>query len=300
MPRALNFAIPAVFALATPAAAQQLDSAPPHLSAKELDPRLRYRRGEVVLGNSLATLQIPADYRYLDPHQTDQVLQAWGNPPDPETLGMIVPSSASPLAADGWAVVITYDERGFVKDNEAATLDYDKLMKQMREAVAEDNKQRKEAGYGTFALVGWAEPPRYDSAAHKLYWAKELAFAGESLHTLNYNIRILGRGGVLVLNAVATMEQIGDIKKATPDVLSMVNFTTGHRYADFVPGKDKVAEYGIAALIVGGIAAKAGLFKILLGVLIAAKKLLIVGIAAVGAFFRKLFRKKPPQTAATP
>jgi uncharacterized membrane-anchored protein len=299
MRRTLILAISAV-ALAAPAAAQQLDSAPAHLSAKELDPRLRYRRGEVVLGNSLATLQIPAEYRYLDPHQTDQVLQAWGNPPDPETLGMIVPSRASPLAAEGWAVVITYDGSGFVKDNDAATLDYDKLMKQMREAVEDDNKRRKEAGYGTFSLVGWAEPPRYDSAAHKLYWAKELAFAGESLHTLNYNIRILGRGGVLVLNAVATMAQIGEIRQATPDVLSMVNFTTGHRYADFVPGKDKVAEYGIAALIVGGIAAKAGLFKILLGVLIAAKKLVIVGIAAAGAFFRKLFRKKPPEPAATP
>src|SRR2546426_2131137 len=33
----------------------------------------------------------------------------------------------------------------------------------------------------------------------------------------------------------------------------------GHRYADFVPGTDKVAEYGIAALIAGGVAAKAGL-----------------------------------------
>jgi uncharacterized membrane-anchored protein len=279
-------------------AAQKFDSVPKHLTPEQLDARLRYQQGEVVLGNSLATLQVSPTYRYLDPHQTDQVLQAWGNPPDAHTLGMIVPSSASPLAAEGWGVIITYDENGYVKDDEAATMDYGKLLKQMQERVEEDNKERKEGGYRTFSLVGWAEPPRYDSATHKLYWAKELAFESESLHTLNYNIRILGRGGVLVLNAVATMGQLAEIKQATPDVLAMVNFNAGHRYADFVPGKDKVAEYGIAALIVGGIAAKAGLFKLLLGVLIAAKKLVIIGIAAVGAFFRKLFRKKPPEPTA--
>lgn len=285
--------------LAFPAAvaAQQLDSTPPHLTPEQLDARLQYQEGAVVLGRSLATLQVPDQYRYLDPHQTDLVLQAWGNPPDPETLGMIVPAGMSPMAAESWAVVITYDESGFVKDDDAATLDYDKLLKDMRDRIERDNKERREQGYRTVTLVGWAEPPRYDSAAHKLYWAKELQFEGSDHHTLNYNIRILGRGGVLVLNAVAGMSQIDEIRKATPDVLGMVNFNPGHRYADFIPGKDKVAEYGIAALIVGGIAAKAGLFKLLLAALIAAKKLIIVAAAAVAAFFRKLFRKKPPQPA---
>ena len=289
-----------ILALPAALAAQQLDSTPQRLTPEQLDARLKYQQGTVVLGNSLATLQIPPDYRYLDPHQTDEVLQVWGNPPDTGTLGMIVPSAASPLAAEGWAVIVTYDENGYVKDNDAATMDFDKLLNQMRDRVDEDNKARKEAGYHTFSLVGWAEPPHYDSASHKLYWAKELAFEGEPAHTLNYNIRILGRGGVLVLNAVASMAQMAEIKRASPDVLAMVNFNPGHRYADFIPGKDKVAEYGIAALIVGGIAAKAGLFKILLGLLIAAKKLVIVGLAAVGAFFRKWFRKKPPQTASAP
>lgn len=287
-----------LFAFPVALAAQQLDSVPKHLTPEQLDARLRYQQGSVVLGRSLATLQIPSGYRYLDPHQTDEVIQAWGNPPDPKTLGMIVPSAASPLAAEGWAVIITYDENGYVKDTDAATMNYDSLLNQMRQQVEADNKEREEQGYHTFSLVGWAEPPHYDGASHKLYWAKELAFAGEHQHTLNYNIRILGRGGVLVLNAVATMAQIDEVRNATPAVLAMVDFTPGHRYGDFIPGKDKVAEYGVAALIVGGIAAKAGLFKILLAALIAAKKLVIIGIAAIGAFFRKLFKKKPPQTAA--
>ena len=103
------------------------------------------------------------------------------------------------------------------------------------------------------------------------------------------------------LNAVAEMDQLDQIKSAMSQVMGFVEFTDGHRYADFVPGSDKVAEYGIAALIAGGVAAKAGLFKVLLAALIGLKKLLVVALAAVAAFFRKLMgRKKAGGVGATP
>ena len=66
------------------------------------------------------------------------------------------------------------------------------------------NEEREKQGFERVTLIGWAEPPSYDAAAHKLYWAKELAFADNPDHTLNYNIRVLGRRGVLVLNAYAS------------------------------------------------------------------------------------------------
>ncbi len=53
-----------------------------------------------------------------------------------------------------------------------------------------------------------AAPPRYeDAATHKLYWAKELNFEGDSGDTLNYSICMLGRKGVLELNAIASIDQ---------------------------------------------------------------------------------------------
>jgi uncharacterized membrane-anchored protein len=73
-------------------------------------------------------------------------------------------------------------------------------------------------------------------------------------------------------------------------VIGFVEFSGGHRYADFIPGTDKVAEYGIAALIAGGLAAKAGLFKVLLGALIALKKLIVLGLVAAAAFLRRAVR----------
>src|SRR5205814_4303057 len=117
-------------------------------------------------------------------------------------------------------------------------------------------------GYAAMELIGWAAPPRYDKAAHKLYWAKELKFSGETGNTLNYNIRVLGRRGVLVLNAVAAMLQLPEIEKNTPKILAAIDFNPGNRYADFSEASgDKVASYGIAALVAGGVAAKLGLFK---------------------------------------
>ena len=171
-------------------------------------------------------------------------------------------------------------------------MDYDKLIKQMREGTSEANKEREKAGYGSIELVGWATPPRYDKDTHKMYWAKELKFGGSPENTLNYNIRMLGRRGVLVLNAVAGMSQLQDIEAAAPAVLAMVDFQEGHRYTDFNASTDKVATYGLAALVAGGLAAKAGLFKGLLVALLAAKKVVIVAVIAVAAWLKKVFGKK--------
>ena len=286
--------------IASPGAvvAQRLERTPDHPTPEQLEAQLRYQTGRVTLRHGLATLNLPAEFRYLDPHETDLVLRGWGNPPGSETLGMLVPAGVRVLSGEGWGVIISYTEDGYVKDDEASKIDYEDLLATMQRATRDANPERAKAGYPTAELVGWAEPPHYDSVSHKLYWAKDFKFSDDSGHTLNYNIRVLGRRGVLVLNAVASMDRLVAVKQDMGKVIGFVEFNEGHRYADFVPGSDKVAEYGIAALIAGGLAAKAGLFKVLLGALIAMKKLVIVGLAAAAAFFRKLFRRGSPDATA--
>jgi uncharacterized membrane-anchored protein len=73
----------------------------------------------------------------------------------------------------------------------------------------------------------------------------------------------------------------------------MVNFTPGNLYEDYKPGVDKIASYGLAALIAGGIAAKAGLFKWLIAGLIAFKKVIPVAVVALFALFKRIFGGKP-------
>jgi uncharacterized membrane-anchored protein len=259
------------------------------VSVEALDARMNYRHGSIVLKEGMATLNVPEGYRYLDPEQAEFILvKVWGNPPrDQKTLGMLFPESPSPFEREGWGVVITFDEDGYVKDDDAEKIDYADLLKEMQEGTSEASKEREKQGYETIRLVGWGEPPRYDRASHKLYWAQEIEFGGDPDHTLNYNIRVLGRRGVLVLNAVSSIGQLAAVKESTPGVLAAVEFNEGHRYADYLPGTDKAAAYGIGGLILGSAAAKAGLFKGIWLVLLASKKLVFGGLVALGALAKK-------------
>ncbi len=254
---------------------------------------LSYQTGDITIGDGLATLHLGEGFRYLDPKDSEKLLvEGWGNPPGSDTLGMIVPRGSSPLHdTEGWAVVVSYSEEGHVEDDDAEDIDYDDLIEEMRADTAEDSKQRVAQGYGSIELVGWAAPPHYDSGTHRLYWAKELAFGDSKEHTLNYAIRVLGRKGVLELNAVAGMTQLGMVQKEMEKVLPLAEFETGSRYADFDPELDAVAAYGIGGLIAGKALMKAGFFAGLLKILIASKKLILVAVAALGAGAAKLFKR---------
>ena len=264
-----------------------------------LSDRIKYQEGQISLADGLATVKLSDAFRYVDPAGTDTLLTGiWGNPPSQQkSLGMIVPNGFDPFSTNAWCVVLRYQEDGYVKDNDAEKINYTKLLKEMQEGVRKASAQRVKDGYPPIELVGWATPPRYDKETHKFYWAKELKFGdSHDENTLNYNLRILGRKGILELNAVAGMSSFPAIEKATPDILAMVDFNDGNRYADYKPGTDKIATYGLAALVAGGIAAKAGLFKGLLVGLLALKKFLIIGVLAVIAFAKKLFGRKSPST----
>jgi uncharacterized membrane-anchored protein len=269
---------------------------------EEIASKLKFKQGEVKLKDGLATLKVPADFRYLDPDQTDTVLvQLWHNPPrQARTLGMLFPAGSNESIMESWGVVITYNEDGYVEDDEASSINYNDLLKEMKEGTRESNQERTKMGYDAVELIGWAAPPHYDKAAHKLYWAKELSFGGETEHTLNYDIRALGRRGVLSLNAVASMDQLQAVEKDMKQLLTFVEFNDGHRYSDYVAGADKVAAYGIGALIVGKVAAKAGLFKLLLVFLAKGWKLIIVAIPLIGAFLRKLISGRRKEETAAP
>lgn len=264
---------------------------------EQLAKSLKYQTGKVPLPGKIAELNLPKDLQYLDPKQAAVVLEKiWGNPEGSarDTLGMIFPSSSGPLDENSWAIVITYEESGYIKDDDASKMNYDEILSQMKKDVVEANKERKKHGYEQVELVGWATPPHYDRESHKLFWAKELTFGDSKSNTLNYNFRILGRKGVLVLNAVAGMNSLKEIEKKSSLVLSSVSFTKGNSYADFDPQSDKVAEYGLAALILGGgavAASKAGILKGIWLAIVAVKKFVIIGLVALGGFLYKIFKK---------
>ncbi len=114
---------------------------------------------------------------------------------------------------------------------------------------------------------------------------------------LNYDIRVLAATGIFEVSIMAAKAQLAEIEGKAPAILGMIDFTEGNRYTDYKVG-DKVAAYGIAGLIAGGVLAKAGFFKVIGLFLLKFSKVIIVGLIALVAGLAKLFGKKKPAGAA--
>lgn len=263
----------------------------------QLDTKLERKTGDIPLLKGKAVMHVPETFGYVDPKQADEVLQAWGNPPSPDTEGMLVPAGTHIYDPDNWAVIISFTDDGHVADDDAAETDWDELLGQMKEQADANSKDRVANGMEAVRLVGWAEPPHYDATAHKLYWAKDLEFGGAD-HTVNYAVRVLGRTGVLEFNAVAGLDALGAIKAPMEQITAFSEFSEGNRYADYNASTDKLATYGVAALVAGGLAAKGGLFKGLIALLIAGKKLILVAAVALLGGIKQLFGRKKEEPPA--
>ena len=239
---------------------------------------LHYKSGKLQLGDKLATLNIPSNFKFLESAEAKFVVEdVWGNLKGNAPLGLIVPASTGASYAD-YAFIVEYEPIGYVKDGDADDIDYDDLMKEMKEGQSEANAQRASAGLPVMNLVGWAAKPHYDANRKVLYWAKEIAVSGSDENTLNYEIRVLGRKGILVLTAVSGMSQLDSVNANINDILGMVAFNEGNRYSDFDSGTDNVAAWTIGGLVAGKVLAKAGIFALLLKYI----KLVIIGLAAIG------------------
>ena len=293
--------IPAVDAASNPAseheAAPAAEKEEQYIQwAKGIWESLDRRHGKIELPGAVATLTVPESFYYLNPTDAEKVLsEVWGNPPGSakDTLGMLFPADTTPFDPASWAVVIAYAQDGYVSDENAEGIDYEALMSQMRTAAQAANKERVAAGFEPIELIGWAAKPHYDRSTHKMYWAREIKFGDQSDHTLNYGIRILGRKGVLELNFVAGMDQQDAIAEELDKVLAIADFEPGSRYEDFSPGIDKVAAYGIGALVAGKVLAKTGLF---VAALIFLKKFGVLILAGLGGLTATLWRKRKKST----
>lgn len=286
MKKLLALGLLALALTAAPAGAQQ--------DPQAIVDSLNYKSGEIPLGDNLARLTLTPAFRFLDAADTRKLLvDLWGNPPQVADgrMGAIVPAGVSPLTNASWALLISYEESGHVTDDDAAGIDYDDLLKEMQESIREESKERVKQGYDPYELVAWAAPPHYDSQAKKLYWAQQLKFGDAPADSLNYEVRVLGRTGVLDLNIIASMDQLPMLNQRISEILGTVAFNPGNRYEEFDASSDHVAEYGIAGLIAGGVLAKAGFFKVLLVALAAGWKFVLAGLVIVGAVITKFLRR---------
>ncbi len=260
------------------------------LWVQEVEGGLTYQSGIIELNSGNATLNVPEGFGFLDQEQANYVLSdLWGNPEDETILGLLVPEGRGVMDAKSWLFTISFEEMGYVEDEDAGDIDYEELLEELKEETREANVQRNEMGYESVEFVGWASAPHYDANSKILHWAKELRFGSDSIHTLNYNLRVLGRKGVFVLNAVASMPELKEVEDNLELVITSIDFKEGHRYADFLPEVDEVAAWTIGGLVAGKILAKAGFFVIFLKFW----KVIAIAVASFGgAIWKKIKGKK--------
>ncbi|OOQ57984.1 DUF2167 domain-containing protein [Mucilaginibacter pedocola] len=276
--------------------AQETDSTAIKVAAAEK--AFTYQHGAIKIGNGIATVNVPAGFKYLDSVQALRVLtDIWGNPKTENmTLGFLLPEKQGILATGGYVFNIQYEAIGYVKDDDAKDVDYDEMIANMKKEAKEESVERQKQGYPVIDIVGWAAKPYYDEDKHVLHWAKEIKFGTDSVNTLNYNVRVLGRKGVLVLNAIATMNEIKPVEADMPKMLTSVTFTDGNKYTNFDSGIDKVAAWTIGGLVAGKVLAKVGFFALAL------KFWKLIGIGLVAAFtaVKKFFTGKKGEEPVAP
>jgi uncharacterized membrane-anchored protein len=248
----------------------------------------------VSLGHEL-TLDLPEGFFFLEKKDADEMMRRSGNQDDPSLLGVVVKPEHS------WLVTVSFDAEGYVKDEDGEKLDATAILKSITEGTEEGNKYRVEHGFKPIHVDGWSEAPHYDRKTHHLIWA--VSGSDSDGTSINYNTRVLGRRGYASLNLIDAPDKLPQSKAEVGTLLGVTHFDNGARYEDFNEKSDKVAEYGLAALVAGGAGAvalklaKVGLLAKfggkILALLIAGKKVVVGAMVAFGAGLKKFFGKKP-------
>lgn len=252
------------------------------------------------LGDGLAKIEVPEGYVFAGGAETRKFMEMTGNPPSGRELGVIMPAEQG----KNWFLLFEYDEVGYVKDDEKDKIDADAILESVREGTEASNEERKKLGGGEIHVVGWFEKPHYDAKSHNLVWAIEAKGEVDTDRSVNYDVRLLGRKGYISATLVTDPSSLHGDLPHVQTLLSGFSFQEGKRYADFVSG-DKVAEYGLTALIAGGAGAaavKLGLFAYLGKLFAKGGKLIIVALAALGAGIKKMLgmRKEKEEAGAPP
>lgn len=252
----------------------------------------------VTLPDADAKITLPKGYAWAGKDEAKKALEKEGSSTE-GIQGFIVPVEHD---KNEWLVLVRWDDVGYVKDDDAAKLNADEILKSYKDGTTEQNEARKEKGIPPIYVGGWAEKPRYEKAKHQVVWAiqgKDEEAATAPVVTVNYNTRILGRRGVLSLNLVTDPDKVDINKSKVAALLDKTDFNNGAQYKDYVAGKDKASGFGIAGLILGGgaVAAAAklgllgGLWKWGIGIILVMKKFIIVLVAAAAAAINKFLKR---------
>ncbi|MDS4016313.1 MAG: DUF2167 domain-containing protein [Candidatus Accumulibacter sp.] len=230
-----------------------------------------------------ATIAVPSGYVFLDEKNTRRFLELAGNPPK-DGYYLLAPDSLK------WFSVFSFNPTGYIKDDEK--IDPDELLKTLKKSDGAGNEERKRLGMPLLYTDGWQVAPHYDAQTKRLEWGMRLRQQDGKM-LVNYTSRLLGRSGVMSAVLVSDVASLPEDTEQFRAALEDFRYVPGERYSEFKQG-DKVAEYGLAALILGGTAAvatKKGFWAVIAGFLAAFWKVLaglaVAAVVGIGSLFRR-------------
>jgi uncharacterized membrane-anchored protein len=241
-----------------------------------------------------AVFKVPEGFAFLDEEESRKFADITQNIPGPgETTFAPVDLS--------WFAVFQFDEVGYIKDQDE--IDAEAILTDLRANQLEANKELAQRGWSQLSVDGWAFPPRYDGATQRLEWAVNLTSLDTQDKVVNFNTRVLGRRGYMRVVLVAGPDVLEPSVASFKTAMEGFAFQPTEAYAAFQQG-DRIAEYGLAALIVGGAAAAASKSSAVKSFL----KFILLGIAVAGAaawgWIKRLLggggKSSPPGSAPPP
>ncbi len=252
-------------------------------------PQIDWQDGPTVgqLGD-LAEIKVPQGYRFAGKQGAQKFMELAQNPTSGRELGILVPDTRN--EEDFWFIIFEFDEIGYVRDDEKDKLDANSILESFREGTAAANEVRKERGWPTMEVLGWQRAPFYDPQTNNLTWALRGRSSDSPSESINYSVRLLGRRGAMSVDLVMGPQQTAAVVPQFEGLISGFSYQSGHSYAEFKAG-DKVAAYGLTALIAGGagaVALKTGLLQKFWKLIVAAVVALIAGLKK---FFGSIFRR---------
>lgn len=243
-----------------------------------------------------ATLNLPDGFGFVPQKESSALMRMMGNQTDDRFIGLVY----SLADDDQYFVALEYEDAGYIKDDEAKDWDADELLQSLKDGTEAGNEEREKMGIGPIKVTRWIEPPAYDAASHRLVWSAEVvAKIGEDPDpTINYNTYVLGREGYISANLIASSSTVDASRQEAGPLLQAITFNDTKRYTDFDSSTDKVAAYGLTALVGGLAAKKLGLLAVIAAFVLKFAKIIAVAAVALIAGLRRFFFKPKADAGA--
>jgi uncharacterized membrane-anchored protein len=246
----------------------------------------------VTLGANNGQLQLPKGYVFLNAEEARRVMRESGDPDSKGLLGLV----AEREGTTDWMALLSYDDCGYVKDDEADQMNADDLLEVIKKSTEASNEERVRMGGKRLEAVGWQKPPSYNRTTHTLSWSIIGREEGDPAEVVNHVAILLGRYGTMTCTVVGDLKDAAVIQPKLEKITASLMFTQGRDYTAFRSG-DRISEMTMTGLVTGGAAAaaygaaKGGLLAKLGALLLALKKGIVVILIAVAAIAKKLFDK---------